>query len=87
MNLVIKVSCNNYSAWRKEFDGHKERATVCDESKTTVGQINDTSCIVMLYDVDMNGLQQLMSSDYLKSLTEELGIVNEEMHSFEPLEK
>ena len=41
----------------------------------------------MLYDVDMNGLQQLMSSDYLKKLTAELGIVNEEMHSFEPLEQ
>ena len=54
--------------------------------KTTVGQINDTSCIVMLYDVDMNGLQQLMSSDYLKRLTEELRIVNQEMHSFQPRE-
>ena len=54
--------------------------------KTTVCQINDTSCIVMLYDVDMNGLQQLMSSDYLKRLTEELRIVNQEMHSFQPRE-
>ena len=43
--------------------------------------------MVMLYDVDMTGLQQLMSSDYLKRLTEELAIVNEEMHSFEPLEQ
>ena len=86
MNLIFKVSFNNYSAWRKEFDAHKERSTVCDESKTTVGKINDTSCMVMLYDVDMNGLQQLMSSDYLKKLTEELEIVNEEMYSFAPLE-
>jgi hypothetical protein len=43
--------------------------------------------MVMLYDVDMAGMQQLMSSDYLKKLTEELEIVNEEMHSFEPLER
>ena len=86
MNLIFKVSFNNYSAWRKEFDAHKERSTVCNESRTTVGKINDTSCMVMLYDVDMNGLQQLMSSDYLKKLTEELEIVNEEMYSFKPLE-
>ena len=85
MNLVIKVSCNNYSAWRKEFDAHKERATICDESKTTVGKINDTSCIVMLYDVDMAGLQKLMSSDYLKQLSEKLEIVNQEMYSFQPI--
>jgi hypothetical protein len=32
-------------------------------------------------------MQQLMSSDYLKELTEKLEIVNEEMHSFEPLER
>ncbi len=87
MNLVFKVSCNNYSIWKKEFDSHKERAAVCDETRTTVGKINDKSCMVMLYDVDMAGMQQLMSSDYLKELTEKLEIVNEEMHSFEPLER
>ena len=87
MNLVFKVSCNNYTAWKKEFDSHKERAAVCDQTRTTVGKIDDKSCMVMLYDVDMAGMQQLMSSDYLKELTEKLEIVNEEMHSFEPLER
>ena len=87
MNLVFKVSCNNYGIWKKEFDSHKERAAVCDETKTAVGKINDTSCVVMLYNVDMAGMQKLMSSDYLKALTEKLEIVNEEMYSFEPLEQ
>tara|TARA_B110000046_G_scaffold127729_1_gene134122 strand:+ start:878 stop:1141 length:264 start_codon:yes stop_codon:yes gene_type:complete len=85
MNVVLKISCNDYSAWKKDFDSHKERAAVCDETKTTVGKIDDKSCMVMLYDVDLVGMQQLMSSDYLKKLTEKLEIVNEEMHSFEPL--
>ena len=40
----------------------------------------------MLYNVDMQGLQNLMSSDYLMELTEKMSIKNEEMHSFEPLE-
>ena len=87
MNLVFKVSCNNYGIWKKECDSQKERAAVCDETKISVGKINDTSCMVMLYDVDMAGMQQLMSSDYLKKLTEELEIVNEEMQSFELLEQ
>ena len=87
MNLVLKISCNDYSAWKKDFDSHKERAAVCDETKTTVGKIDDKSCMVMLYDVDLVGMQKLMSSDYLKTLTEELEIVNEEMHSFEPLDQ
>jgi hypothetical protein len=85
MNVVLKISCSDYRAWKKDFDSHKERAAVCDETKTTVGKIDDKSCMVMLYDVDMAGMQQLMSSDYLKKLTEKLEIVNEEMHSFEPL--
>ena len=87
MNLVLKISCNNYTAWKKDFDSHKERTAVCDQTKTTVGKIDDKSCMVMLYDVDIAGMQQLMSSDYLKQLTEKLEIVNEEMHSFEPLDQ
>tara|TARA_B100001057_G_scaffold425020_1_gene448145 strand:+ start:268 stop:537 length:270 start_codon:yes stop_codon:yes gene_type:complete len=85
MSLTIKVSINNYDVWRKVFDGHKERAKVCDESKTTVGKIDDKTCIVMMCELDMNGLQELMSSEYLQRMTKELSIVNEEMHSFEPL--
>ena len=36
MNLVLKISCNNYSARKKDFDSHKERAAVFDETKTTI---------------------------------------------------
>ena len=86
MNLVIKVSFNNYDEWKASFDDHAERASVCDESRTTVGKIDDQNCIVMMYDVDMEGMQKLMSSDYLVNLTERMNIKNEEMHSFEPVQ-
>ena len=85
MSLTIKVSSDNYDEWRKVFDGHKERAKVCDESKTTVGKIDDKTCIVMMYEEDINGSQELMSSGYLQRMSKELSIVNEETHSFEPL--
>ena len=39
MNLVLKVTFDNYDEWRAEFDSHEARAEVCDESKTTVGKI------------------------------------------------
>ena len=55
----------NYDEWKEAFDNHTERATICDESKTTVGKVNDTSCIVMLYDVDMQGMQELMGSEFM----------------------
>jgi hypothetical protein len=86
MNLVIKVSFNNYDEWKASFDNHAERAKVCDELRTTVGKIDDQNCIVMLYDVDMVGMQSLMSSDFLVELSEEMNIKNKEMHSFEPLQ-
>ena len=85
MNLVIKVSFNNYDEWRASFDNHAERASVCDESRTTVGKIDDQSCIVMLYNVDMAGMQNLMTSDFLVELSKKMNIKNDEMNSFEPL--
>ena len=86
MNVIVKVSMANYDEWKEAFDNHAERATICDESKTTVGKINDTSCIVMLYDVDMQGMQELMGSEFMIRLSEEMQIINEEMHSFSPLQ-
>ena len=86
MNVIVKVSMANYEEWKEAFDNHAERATICDESKTTVGKINDTSCIVMLYDVDMQGMQELMGSEFMINLSKEMQIINEEMHSFSPLQ-
>ena len=86
MNVIVKVSMANYDEWKEAFDNHAERATICDESKTTVGKINDTSCIVMLYDVDMQGMQELMGSEFMIKLSKEMQIINEEMHSFSPLQ-
>ena len=86
MNVIVKVSMANFDEWKEAFDNHAERATICDESKTTVGKINDTSCIVMLYDVDMQGMQELMGSEFMINLSKEMQIINEEMHSFSPLQ-
>ena len=86
MNVIVKVSMANYDEWKEAFDNHTERATICDESKTTVGKVNDTSCIVMLYDVDMQGMQELMGSEFMITLSKEMQIINEEMHSFSPLQ-
>ena len=29
MNIVVKVSCDNFDDWKKEFDSHDARANVC----------------------------------------------------------
>ena len=86
MNVIVKVSMANYDEWKEAFDNHTERATICDESKTTVGKVNDTSCIVMLYDVDMQGMQEPICSEFMITLSKEMQIINEEMHSFSPLQ-
>ena len=87
MNLALKVSFDSFAAWKDEFDNHTQRGAVCDESKTTVGKVDDKNCIVMLYDVDMPGMQELMSSEYLIELTKKMNIINNEMNSFEPLQQ
>ena len=85
MNIVVKVSCDSFDDWKKEFDVHDERAKVCDESRTTVGKVDDKNAIVMMYNVDMQGMQKLMMSEHLQKISKELNIENREMHSFEPL--
>ena len=40
----------------------------------------------MLYDVDMQGMQELMGSEFMINLSKEMQIINEEMHSFSPLQ-
>ena len=76
---------NNYNEWKSAFDGHEERAQICDESKTTVAKVSDNQAIVMLYDVDMPKMQELMTSDLMIQLSKDLDIVNDEMHSFESM--
>ena len=85
MNVLLKVSMNNYNDWKSAFDGHEERAQVCDELKTTVAKVSDNQAIVMLYDVDMPKMQELMTSDLMIQLSKDLDIVNDEMHSFESM--
>ena len=76
---------NNYNEWKSAFDGHEERAQVCDESKTTVSKVSDYQAIVMLYDVDTPKMQELMNSDLMIQLSKDLDIINDEMHSFESM--
>ena len=85
MNVLVKVSMNNYDEWKVVFDGHHDRKLICDESKTTVAKVSDNQAIVMLYDVDMPKMQELMTSDLMIQLSKDLDIVNDEMHSFESM--
>ena len=85
MNILLKVSMNNYNEWKSAFDGHEERVQICDESKTTVAKVSDNQAIVMLYNVDMPKMQELMTSDLMIQLSKDLDIVNDEMHSFESM--
>ena len=85
INIVVKVFCDSFDDWKKQFDGHGARANVCDESRTTVGKADDKNAIIMMYDIDMQGMQKLMMSEYLQKLSNDLNIENREMHSFEPL--
>ena len=40
----------------------------------------------MHYDVDMQGMQELMGSEFMITLSKEMQIINEEMHSFSTLQ-
>ena len=63
----------SFEEWKEVFDGHKsERAKVCDESKTSVGQASEKLAIVMIYDVDMEALGKMTGDEEFQKMVEPL---------------
>ena len=64
MNLCVLIHLkSDYESWKSLFDDDREaRSEMCDEERTTVGEVNDKQAIVTVFDVDMNKLRQHMQS-------------------------
>lgn len=74
-DLMVVIDMDDYATWRSEaFDPDAERrATVCDESRTTVAKISDNKAIVLMYDVDVEKMGTFMNEEAMKQLKEQFG--------------
>ena len=86
-NLFVTMKVKDFDYWYQGFKGHVDvRSQWCDESRTKVYQTsedhNDIS--IILYDVDMEALQKMMSNPEFQAMAEELGEISDtkRIHSF-----
>ena len=71
LHLVVKLK-SSYAAWHELFVKDAEnRAKMCDESKTLVGQANDSTALVTLFDMDMGAMGAMMADPEFQKLTED----------------
>ena len=71
LHLIVKLK-SSYAAWHELFIKDTEsRAKMCDESKTLVGQANDSTALVTLFDVDMEAMGTMMEDPEFQKLIED----------------
>ena len=71
VHIIVKLK-SSYEAWKELFDNDAEnRSNICDESRTLVGQANDTTAIVTLFGADMEAMGKMMAGAEFQKLTED----------------
>ena len=71
VHIIVKLK-SSYGAWKLLFDGDADnRSNICDESRTLVGQANDTTAIVTVFDVDMEAMGKMMADPDFHKMTED----------------
>ena len=72
VHLIIKLK-SSYEAWEEIFISHVDvRSLICDESKTLFAKANDTTALVTIFDVDMEGMGKMMSDPEFIKMNEGL---------------
>ena len=72
VHLIIKLK-SSYEAWEEIFISHVDvRSLICDESKTLFAKANDTTALVTIFDVDMEGTGKMMSDPEFIKMNEGL---------------
>ncbi len=78
MQIVAKININNstFEKWKKFFDGYKDRRSEF-VSNEVVEKISDTEAKVSFEITDLDGLTRLSSSEEIRLMETELGIITE----------
>ena len=70
VHVVVKLK-SSYAEWHELFVNDAENRTkICDESKTLVGQADESTALVTLFDVDMEAMGAMMSDPEFHKMIE-----------------
>ncbi len=70
VHVIVKLK-SSYEIWHELFvNDAVNRSKICDESKTLVGQANETTALVTLFDVDGVAMGAMMNDPEFQKMTE-----------------
>ena len=70
VHVIVKLK-SSYEIWHELFvNDAVNRSKICDESKTLVGQANETTALVTLFDVDGVAMCAMMNDPEFQKMTE-----------------
>ena len=70
VHVIVKLK-SSYEIWHELFvNDAVNRSKICDESKTLVGQANETTALVTLFDVDGVAMGTMMNDPDFQKMTE-----------------
>lgn len=85
MNVMITVHLKQgFDRWKQLFDGDAERAKFCDESKTMVGKVNDSTALIVLFDVDMEKMKARLSAPEFADMVKDL-VVKHDVYALQEM--
>ena len=86
VNLMVIAHMQDYDTWLKNafLPDQDRREKVCNEALTTVAKISKNKAVILMYEVDMDAMEQHMNAHQMKVL-EDLHSVTHEIYSFSPV--
>lgn len=85
MNVLVTAHLKqSYDAWKEIFDSDSARAEFCDDSRTMVGKVDDSTALIALFDVDPEKMRQRLTSPEFIDLVKD-HVVKHDAYSFEEM--
>ena len=85
MNVLVTAHLKqSYDSWKEIFDADTARAEFCDESRTMVGKVDDSTALIALFDVDPEKMRTRLTSPEFNDLVEDY-VVRHDAYSFEEM--
>ena len=69
IHIIVKLR-SSYEAWHNLFlKDADNRSNICDESRTLVGQVNESTAVITLFEVNKAAMEGMMTDPEFKRMT------------------
>lgn len=85
-NLMVLATFDDYDSWRANaFDTDSDRrAKVCDEERTIVSKVDNTSAIILMYGFDLDKMKEFVTNKDMIEREKQYN-VSHEIYTFSPI--